>query len=185
MVSTSRLQGYRLALLAVRELLQRPEHRFPRLGREPINIGGSQPLGGNGREDWNTYNVSIQCSTDGTNLKHPKERLEIPLTLHRHDAAVENLLLEAQDIAVVRDNDRDNRDLSLDRKMESALLEGEKFRAIGIRARALGEDVDALLLVLHEVGSTIEGGAGGLAIATIDENRLGKGHCRFGAVNDP
>jgi hypothetical protein len=61
--------------------------------------------------------------------------------------------------------------------VESALLEGEEVRVVVVRARAFGEDVDGLAVLVHLVGGLVEGGHGLGAGFALDEDGFAEGHC--------
>ena len=61
--------------------------------------------------------------------------------------------------------------------MESALFEGEEVRGVVVGARAFGEDVDGLVVVVHLLGGFVEGGDGLGAGFALDEDGLAEGHC--------
>ena len=83
-------------------------------------------------------------------------------------------------MGVVCYNYRHNRNLGLDRKMESSLLEGQHVRLFGVGARALGEDEYGLALGTHGLGSAVEGCAGAGAVDAVDEDGFGELHCGGG-----
>lgn len=95
---------------------------------------------------------------------------------HRDTARVEDLPLDIQNIAVVCDDHRNDGDLSLDGKVESALLEWEEGGCVCVGASALGEDEDGLLLRVHGLCGLGEGGECGRARGAVDEDGLGEGH---------
>lgn len=60
-------------------------------------------------------------------------------------------------MAVVCDDDGDNRNARLHGEMESTLLERQKRGLLGVAPGALGEHVDALLLGLNLLGGPLHG----------------------------
>lgn len=79
-------------------------------------------------------------------------------------------------MAVVGDDDGHNGDARLHREVESALLEGQQHRLLGVAPRALGEHVDALAAGLDLVGGAVHGRARALAVLAIDEDCAAQAH---------
>lgn len=79
-------------------------------------------------------------------------------------------------MAIVGDNNRHNGDLGLDGEMESALLEREQNRVLGVAPRALGKHVDALALFLNLVGGTGHRCASVLAVLAVNEDGCAEAH---------
>lgn len=98
------------------------------------------------------------------------------LTLDRNNSGVKDQVLHVKDVAIVGNDNRHNRDLSLNSQVERALLEGQQLGLLGVAPGSLGEHVNALLLLLDLVGGAGHSGARvGLASA-IDEDGTGQGH---------
>jgi hypothetical protein len=81
-------------------------------------------------------------------------------TLDGNLSRVEHKVLDIQDMAVVGDNDRHNRNTSLNSEVESALLERQQDRILCVAAGTLGKDVHTLTLGADLVGGTLHSLAG-------------------------
>ena len=142
------LQRNTLAPRRPRSNLQLLKHNVPRLLDQIINVLLRFPLRHN-------------------RLRHP----------HRNRTGTEQLPPHIQDVAVVCDRDRDDGHLRLHGEVESALFEGEQVRVVVVAARAFGEDVDGLPVLVHLLGGGIEGGDGLGAGFALDEDGFAEGHC--------
>lgn len=68
------------------------------------------------------------------------------------DTGVEFALLHVEDVTVVRNDDGDDGDFSLDGEVEGTLFEGKELGLFGVGAGAFGEDEDVLALGAHGLG---------------------------------
>jgi hypothetical protein len=73
-------------------------------------------------------------------------------------------------VAVVRNDDWDDRDLGLDGEMESALFEWEEVRVVVVASRAFGKDKDTLSVVVHLFGGVSECGKSLFARGALNED---------------
>lgn len=162
---TSSPSGHLLHLFVVNgESLNLLDHLITSLDDEVVDIRGGHASGINGREDLLQYvsfapaSVSLlsYLDLDGTRLERPP--------------------LQVQNMAIVLDNNRDNWNLSLNRQMESSLLEREHIRFDKVRAGTLREDPHRLLILLHLLDRAGKGLKGILAVGAVDEDGSGEGH---------
>ena len=73
-------------------------------------------------------------------------------------------------MAVVRGNNRYDRNLGLDGQMEAALLEGKEHGLIGVGTRAFGEDEYGLSGGAHGRGGRVKSSEGAGAVGTVNED---------------
>jgi hypothetical protein len=64
---------------------------------------------------------------------------------HGNTPSIKNLPLDIQHIAIIRNNHRNDRNLSLHSKMESSLFEWQQCRCVGVRTCAFRKDEYGLL----------------------------------------
>ena len=79
-------------------------------------------------------------------------------------------------MAVVCDNARDDGNTGFDSKVESALLERQQHRLLGVASSTLREHVYTLSLGLDLARSTLHGLASILAVLAIDKDGAAQGH---------
>jgi hypothetical protein len=127
--------------------LQLPEHHIPRLFHQIIN-------------------VFLRLS-----LCHDRAR-----DSHRNGTRTEALPPHIENIAVIRDRDGDNGNLRLHGQVESTLFEREEVGVVVVAARAFGENVDGLAVLVHLLCGFVESGDGLRAGFTFDEDGFAESH---------
>jgi hypothetical protein len=129
--------------------LKLPEHHIPRLFHQIINI-------------------LLRLS-----LRHNRAR-----DSHGNGTRTEALPPHVQNIAVIRDRDRDDGHLRLHSQVKSAFLEGEEVGVVVVAARTFGENVDGLSVLVHLLSGFVESGDGLRAGLAFDEDGFAKSHWR-------
>jgi hypothetical protein len=124
-----------------------PEHHIPRLFHQIVN-------------------VLLRLS-----LRHNRAR-----DSHRNGTRTEALSPHVQNIAVVCDRDGDNGHLRLHGQVESAFLEGEEVGVVVVAARAFGENVHGLTVLVHLLSGFVESGDGLRAGFAFDEDGFAESH---------
>ena len=100
------------------------------------------------------------------------------LTFDGYVSRIEPFALHMQHVAIIRDDDRHNRNLCFDGQMKRSLFERQHFRFRRVASRPFGKDVHALSFSPHLLCCCIESSHGIVAVATVNEDSLGKSHYR-------